>query len=67
MQPRNKRFCELLQEALADEYKAPELYQKLVGAGKDALVREVFISIIREEDNHAKLLEVIKSLRCPIK
>mgnify|MGYP001041895967 CR=1 FL=1 len=68
-------YCKLLKEAMRDEEKGRELYQKLIASiGKpdylpieDTLPREVLISILHQEDNHERLLRLIHSLRCPVK
>lgn len=67
---KTKRFCELLREAINDEQKAGAMYQKLIASTDilpNPLHREVLISVLKEEDSHERLLEVIRSLKCPIR
>ena len=69
------KFCELLKDAVKDEEKATEMYRNLIASvGTPEYIdveltipREVLIAINRQEDDHRRILEVIRAYHCPIK
>ena len=68
------KFCKLLKEAIADEHKAPPMYEKLLGETPDTITRirgkgafdpkTDISSIIHDERRHAKTLEELDRKLC---
>jgi len=65
-----KTFCELLDEMIADEEKAPLDYEKiqknkpLIGLEGQIMLSLLIVSIQKDERKHAELLKEVKKEIC---
>lgn len=70
----SERFCRLLKESIADEHKAPKMYEKLLAETPETITRvrgrgsfdpqTDIVSIIHDERRHAKTLEALDARLC---